>query len=142
MRRYDLSLPTAIRAHNRSNPSERISREAVRKYVGSALDERNGTLVAKPHDRLLRVMKFPTAKGIVDLEVRDSRSAQRIGEYWNAVRIWRDTGDETALRRFRGKSIRSGKIAYPFVTDPATLKRLAGVGELHFDSIYEHLGSR
>ncbi len=142
MRRYDLDLATGIRAHNRGNPTERISREAALKYVGSALESRNGRLAARSHDRLLRVMRFPTSTGVIDLEVKDSRSARRISAYWNAVRVYLDTGDESQLRRFRGKSVRSGKRAYPFVTDPETLKRLAYAGELRVDSIYEQFGAK
>lgn len=142
MRRFDLDLATGIRAYNRGNPTEHISREAALKYVGSALESRNGRLVARSHDRLLRVMRFPTATGVIDLEVKDSRSARRIGAYWNAVRVYLETGDEHRLHPFRGKSVRSGKRAYPFITDPATLKRLAYAGELRVDSIYEHFGSK
>lgn len=142
MRRYDLDLTAAVRAHNRSNPPERISREAARRYVGSALTERKGKLVAKPYDRLLRVMEFPTPQGSILLEVRDSRSASRLAAYDNAVKKFLLTGDERPLRRFRGKAIRSGKRSYPFITDPETLIRLEQAGELHFDSIYEQFDAR
>ncbi len=142
MRRYDLDLTAAVRAHNRANPPERISREAARKYVGSALTERKGKLVAKPYDRLLRVMWFPTPQGLIPLEVRDSRSASRLAEYDNAVKTFLATGDDRALRRFRGKAIRSGKRSYPFITDPHVLERLAYAGELRFDSIYEQFDAR
>ncbi len=142
MRRYDLDLTAAVRAHNRTNPPERVSREAVRKYAGSALTERKGKLVAKPYDRLLRVMQFPTPQGLMPLEVRDSRSASRLAQYDNAVKTFLLTGDDRALRPFRGKAIRSGKRGYPFITDPETLTRLGHAGELRFDSIYEQFDAR
>jgi len=142
MRRYDLDLTAAIRAHNHANPPERISREAARKYVGSALTAQKGKLVAKPYDRLLRVMHFPTPTGAIELEVRDSRSASRLAAYNNAVKTFLLTGDETPLRQFRGKDIRSGKRSYPFITDPATLEHLGNAGELRFDSIYEQFAAR
>lgn len=142
MRRDDLDLTAAIRAHNHANPPERISREAARKYVGSALIEKKGKLVAKPYDRLLRVMHFPTPTGAIELEVRDSRSASRLAAYNNAVRTFLLTGEDRALRQFRGKEIRSGKRSYPFITDAETLIRLDQVGELRFDSIYEQFAAR
>jgi hypothetical protein len=142
MRRYGLDDSAAVRAHNRTNPSERITREAVQRYVGSALAERNGKLVAKPYDRLLRVMWFPTERGLIPLEIRDSRSASRLATYDNAVKHFLLTGDERALRPFRGKAIRSGKRSYPFITDPQLLKRLQLADALHFDSIYEQFSAR
>jgi len=142
MRRYDLDLTAAVRAHNRTNPPERISREAVQRYTGTALSKHKGRLVAKPYDRLLRVMWFPTERGLIPLEIHDSRSATRLAEYDNAVKRYQLTGDEGALRRFRGKAIRSGKRSYPFITDPTILERLAYAGELHFDSIYEQVTAR
>lgn len=70
------------------------------------------------------------------MDVTDSRTASRVGTYWNAVDHYLRTGDARPLRAFRGKTIRAGKVALPFVTDPRTLKRLAQVDEVRFESIY------
>jgi hypothetical protein len=142
MRRLDLDLTAALRVHNRSRPGDRLSREAALRHVGSALEADGQRLVAKPYDRQLRVMAIPTPTGHAYVEVRDSRTASRIGEYQNAVKLYRTTGDESALRRFRGKGFRSGKQFYPFVTDPATLRRVLLADPLRYDSIYEQFGTR
>ena len=74
------------------------ARSALRKL-------RNGRWAAKPHDRLLRVLVIPTWKGLSEIGVRDSRHASLLGRYWTAVDRYRDTGDASALREFRGKHI-------------------------------------
>ena len=120
----------------------RAAREAgttartVRKYVGRALTERGGRLVAKPSDGLVRRMRFLSARGRTDLTVRSSRTASRIADYWAAVDHYLKTGDPRWLRPFRGKSIRAEKLGHPFITDPKTLSRLATAGEVAFEDLY------
>ena len=53
-----------------------------------------------------------------------------------AVHTYLTTGDRRALRQFRGKHIRTGKVAYPFITDGKTLERLAFAGEVSFEDLY------
>jgi hypothetical protein len=62
-----------------------------------------------------------------------------VAHYWNAVRTYLRTGDQRALRPFRGKALRVDKIAYPFITDPRTLERLYQAGEVAFEDIYAHV---
>jgi hypothetical protein len=139
MRRENTDLTRATRIFNEQNPTTPISPRAVQRHVGSALQKRSGRWQAKPYDRFARTVRFITPRGVIPLDVRDSRSATRVAEHWNAVRRFIETGDERPLRRFRGKSVTSNKLAYPFVTDLETLKRLANVGELRFDTLYEAL---
>jgi hypothetical protein len=137
MRREGRSLAAAIREFNSQNPSSHISPKAVKRYAGAGLAKAGQHLHAKAFDRMLRVILLPTARGRVEIEVKDSRSASRIGAYLNAVKEYLKTGDTSQLRKFRGKYITSNRIQYRFITDPETLERLDEFGELSFDSMYE-----
>ena len=78
------------------------ARSALRKL-------RNGRWVARPNDRLLRVLVIPTRNGLREIGVPDFRQASLLGKYWTAVEQYRDTGDASALREFRGKHIIDAK---------------------------------
>jgi len=69
--------------------------------------------------------------------VRDSRQASRLGKYWTAVERYRDTGDASALREFRGKYIvdTNGK-RERLLTDLRALDRLGSAGVLSFETLY------
>lgn len=113
---------------------------AIKRHAGSALEQTTGGRYrAKKSDRLVRTVRFPTETGSIGLDIRDSRSASRIAAYWNAVKRYLETGDASGLRRFQSKSVRVNKRAYPFITDTATIDRLADAGELGFDDLYEML---
>lgn len=133
MRSDGLSLQAAARASG-------TTVNAIKRHAGPALERtESGRYKAKQSDRLVRSLNFPTETGIIGLDVRDSRSAKRISAYWNAVQRYLETGDDSQLRRFRGKSVRVNKQAHAFITDTATLDRLADAGELSFDDLYELL---
>lgn len=141
MRRTSNSLRSSVAEFNQLHPDSRISPRTVAKYVRPALRKAPQGWRAKPYDRLLRVIRLPTKSGVVELEIRDSRSASKIGEYMNAVRTYLETGDASALRRFRHQSVTSGKVTYRFLTDPKSLDALGAAGVLEFESIYEQLGT-
>ena len=108
----------------------RLARPALRK-------RRNGRWGARKFDRLLRVLPLPSAKGLIDIGVPDSRQATLVGNYWNAVDLYRDTGDSSSLQFFQGKYITDadGRRA-PFITDADELDRLASAGQLSFETLY------
>jgi hypothetical protein len=109
----------------------------VLRYVGSALTkDTSGRYVARARDKLYRPMRFLTANGRIDLDVRDSRTARQIARYMNAVRRYGRTGRDEGLDEFRGKSIRVGGAKYEFVTDLDVLDRLADAGEISFEDLY------
>ena len=54
---------------------------------------------------MLRVLVLPTPSGLAEIATRDSRVATMVGEYWNAVHVFLQTGDDAELARFRGKHI-------------------------------------
>ena len=98
---------------------------------------KNGRWAAKNYDRLLRVLTLPSHKGLIEVGTQDSRQATAIGKYWNAVDLYRDTGDGSALVAFRGTYITDaeGK-RVPLLTDLGELDRLGSAGVLSFESLY------
>jgi hypothetical protein len=98
----------------------------VHRYVGTALKQaRKGSrYTAAAYDRLPRRLNAIISQGPEVVLVRDSRTATKISEHSNAARVYRNTGDTTALEKFRGKSFRASGKTYEFVTDPVILDRL------------------
>src|SRR5262249_23710887 len=103
---------------------------------------KNGRYVATKTDHLLRVLPILMHKGKQEVATRDSRQASLIGSYWSAVQRYLQTGDDSALLKF--KKIRivdaSGK-RHRLLTDLAELSRQASAGVLSFESLYSG-GSR
>jgi hypothetical protein len=109
---------------------QQLARPALRKL-------RNGRWVAKPHDRLLRVLLIPTRKGLREIGVRDSRQASLLGRYWAAIERHRDAGDSSALREYRGKHIVDAKgRRVQLLTNLPELDRLGSAGVLSFETLY------
>ena len=129
MRREKRSLTAAARA-------ERTSPRTVKRYVRSALRQKGPGERSRltPHDRIPRTLNV--VGRTLPVTVRDSRTASRIAEYMNAVRSYRNTGDSSALARFRGKSFQAAGVTYPFITDPAKLDQLADARVLEIEGLY------
>lgn len=132
MRRKKLSLTAAAKA-------ERTRPRTVKRYIRSALRQKRPGERYRPttHDRIPRALQIVTPRRTLPVTVRDSRTASRIGEYMNAVRIYVNTGDSSALARFRGKSFQAGGKTYTFITDPSKLDRLADAGDLASEGLYQ-----
>ncbi len=112
----------------------RLGRPALRKRP-------NGRYKARANDRLLRVLVLPTRGGLREIAVRDSREASQIAEYANAVQRYLQTGDASALRKFRRKRITDATGArVPLLTDLDVLDRLGSAGVLSFESLYAKAG--
>jgi hypothetical protein len=125
------SLRRAARKFDRDPRTiQRLAQPALRKL-------RNGRWAAKPHDKLLRVLTIPSKKGLREVGVRDSLYATVVGDYWNAVDRYRDTGGASALREFRDQYIidANGKRGR-LLTDTRELDRLASAGLLSFETLY------
>jgi hypothetical protein len=131
MRANKISLQQASREFG-------VDPRTVVKRGGTALRKSaTGRYEAKKIDRLLRVLVIPTHDGTRDIAVRGSRRASQLGEYWSAVHKYLQTGDASGVKKFRGQKtwdIDGEQI--PFITDPATLKRLGSAGVFSFESIY------
>jgi hypothetical protein len=109
----------------------RLGRPALRK-------DRSGKWVARPHDRLLRVLVVPTSDGLQEIAVHDSREATKVAEYWDKVeRQQTPPGDASGLRRLRYKTVKlaDGK-RFRLLTDLTELDRLGNAGVFSFESLY------
>ncbi len=115
-----------------------VDPRAVIRLAGSALRKRaNGRYAAKASDRLLRVLVIPTKTGSDEIAVRDSRQATQLAEYWIAVHRYLQTGDASAIEKFRGKRITDASHKrIPLLTNLEELDRLASAGVLSFESLY------
>jgi hypothetical protein len=104
---------------------------------GSALRERNGRYIATRSDRLLRVITILTVDGKKEIATVDSEQASLAGSHWAAVQRYLQTGERSAVSRFRGQRIvdASGK-RHLLMTDLAEINRQAAAGVLSFESMY------
>jgi hypothetical protein len=112
----------------------------VRDWMSSALRKNaNGQYTAKPRDRLLRILRLPSAKGpsLIEVATRDSREAALNSRYWRSVGELSRTGDETVFVRLRRKTMldANGR-RVPLVFDPDVLQLLGDAGSLDFEMIY------
>lgn len=115
-----------------------IDPRVVIRLCGSALHKQpNGRYVAKPSDRLLRVLAVPTMDGIREVALRDSRQSSRLGQYWAAVQRYLQTGDDSTLRTFAGQSIKAvGGQEVELITNLDDLDHLGSAGAFSFESLY------
>ena len=102
-----------------------------------ALRIRNGRYVPTKTDHLLRVLNALTVEGKKEIATRDSEQASLVGGHWAAVQRYLQTGDDSALLRFKGKKVTdAGRKRYLLLTDLKELDRLASAGVLSFESMY------
>ena len=78
-------------------------------------------------------MRILTTKGVEDVDLLTPRARSTVGRYWNAVQRFLYTGETDDLEAFRGIRIRGRRL----LTDPDEIERLARIGELDVDDIYE-----
>jgi hypothetical protein len=108
----------------------RRGRSALRKLP-------NGRYATKADDRIVRVLVLPTPTGLIEVAVRDSRDASQVGQYWDSVDKYLQTGDASGLQKFEGKIIiDSDGQRVPLLTDTEELDRLGSAGVLSFESVY------
>lgn len=131
MRSGKVSLTQAAR-------EARVSPRTVTKWGKSALRKgKSGKYVVKKNDTLLRVLSIPTPDGTRSIALRGSKQASLLGEYWNAVHRYLQTGDASKLKEFRGQTLKDASgVDVPLLVDPAALNRLGSAGVLSFESLY------
>jgi catechol 2,3-dioxygenase-like lactoylglutathione lyase family enzyme len=115
----------------------RTTPRTIQKYARKAIRRREGTYHALPTDQMRRPMRVLTEQGVTVADVKSSRTASRLARYWGAVDYYLRTGDRARLRRYEGKRLRAGGHLFEFITDPDLLARLAEVGEVRFEDLYE-----
>ena len=114
-----------------------IASRSVVDHGRPAIRKKNGRYVATKTDRLLRVVSVLKAKGRMEIATRDSRQASLIGSHWAAVQRYLQTGDDSALLKFKKTRVidASGK-HHRLLTDLKELVRQASAGVLSFESMY------
>jgi hypothetical protein len=110
--------------------------KTMRKFAPGAVELHGSRYIVTPSDRLPRHMRMLTPQGEVVVRTTSSRTATRIADYNNAIRIYVMTGDPSGLARFKGKTVRSGGQVYEFATDRRTIDRHVRAGAVHFVDIY------
>ncbi len=132
MREGGTSLQQAAR-------EQALTSRTVLRWAKSALRRLpNGRYVARPADRLLRVLVVPAEDGLREVAVRHSYGGAVVADYSNAVQRFLSRGDSTALRNFAGTSILDADgVSVPLLTDLDALTRLGNAGVLSFESIYK-----
>jgi hypothetical protein len=127
MREEGLSLSKAARRAG-TTPG------AVVRHAGSALDLTGSRYQARVSDRLLRVMTVLGEDGVEhEVVVRGSRVASLVGAHWSAVGHYLKTGDDSRLRRLKGKRVAGVELE----TDPTAIDLWERRGELEIEDIYE-----
>jgi len=128
--RNGMSLPKASKEFG-------IASSIVAELGHPALRKRNDRYVATKTDRLLRVLTILSIKGKNVIATRDSRQASLVGGHWAAVQRYLQTGDDSALLKFKGTRVTdaSGK-RHLLLTNLEELNRLASAGVLSFESLY------
>lgn len=131
MRREHLSLAAACRL-------EHIKPATFLRHVGSAVrqDKPGGRFYTTKGDRFKRSLQIPTALGPTAIPVYGIKDARKVSEYLNAIGAYLRTGDETKLRRFKGKTLKIRGQKIDLITDPATLTARAEEDALHLDQLY------
>ena len=115
----------------------RTDPRTVLRHAGVAFRKEGGRWAARPFDRIPREMTVLTPSGPLEVTVRDSRTASLLAEHANAVRAYRDSGDEEPLRKLGRRRVQIRGEPVVLETDPVRLDRLAAGGELHYE-LYRH----
>jgi hypothetical protein len=78
-------------------------------------------------------MRILTVDGVEDVLIRTDKAASVLGQHWNAVQRLLYTGDDSRLKQFRRTKVAGRRL----LTDPDEIERLASIGDLSFEDIYE-----
>lgn len=78
-------------------------------------------------------MRILTTTGVEVVDVNEPGTASVVGGYWNAVRAFLGTGDESTLAPYTGVAIEGSVLE----TDPDGIEAFDAEGQLDFREIYE-----
>ncbi|MGP6220502.1 helix-turn-helix transcriptional regulator [Caldiplasma sukawensis] len=101
-----------------------ISPETVIKHTG-AFKKVNGKWIAKSQDRISRLMSIYENGKQLWIELRDSRTASKIGKYNSAVNQFLRTGDIDVLKPFKKPFKDARGKEHRFETNPDKLYEIA-----------------
>lgn len=117
MRQNRESLARASRNHD-------ISPETVKRYTG-AFEKRGNRWIAKSTDRLSRGMAIVENGRLSYVEVKSSKDATKISQYFHALDEYRKTGKRDVLDKFKGRYVTDdkGQRHYFDIDDPKQILR-------------------
>jgi hypothetical protein len=135
MRRGE-SLAAACRA-------EHIKPQTLLRHVGKAVlhDKPGGRYRVARTDTLPRDLEVQTPDGPVHVSAKGIKAAREFAAHANAIAHFNRTGDESRLKRFKGKTFKVGRKRYEFLTDPDALMVLADADALP-ESLYTSFTGR
>jgi hypothetical protein len=135
MRRGE-SLAAACRA-------EHIKPQTLLRHVGNALrhDKPGGRYRVARTDTLRRDLEVQTPDGPIHVSAKGIKAAREFAVHANAIAHFNRTGDESRLKRFKGKTFKVGRKRYEFLTDPDALMVLADADALP-ESLYTSFTGR
>jgi hypothetical protein len=130
------SLAAACRA-------EHIKPQTFLRHVGNAVrhDKAGGRYRVARADTLRRDLEVQTSGGPVHVKVKGIRAAREFSAHANAIAHFNRTGDESRLKRFKGRTFKVGRKRYEFLTDPDALMVLADADALP-ESLYSSFTGR
>lgn len=125
-RKIALEVLTEARQANKSlsqiASEKHISPKTVIRHT-NAFKKKDGLWTAKKCDRIHRTMIIYEDGKETSIEVNDSRTASIIGEYHNAVKEYLNTGNNSALKKFKRRKItdiKGDKHSFEIDTDAIT----------------------
>jgi hypothetical protein len=133
-----LSLKAVAESRRRRISLERAavevgtSIEAIQWYAPEAVYREGGRLRVRPADRVLRDLHVPSNGQLVSIDVRGSRKASEVSDYYNAVYRYLEYNEPEHLQRFEGKTV----AGVPYETDTAVLEEMWRRGDLSVEDIY------
>lgn len=82
-----------------------LSKSQTLKYLGRAVKKKSGKWIPNTRDTIQRSMHIYEKGSVRSIVVTNSDDAQYIGEYYNAVRKYLETGDKELLKPFKRRTI-------------------------------------
>jgi hypothetical protein len=130
------SLAAACRA-------EHIKPQTLLRHVGNAVrhDKPGGRYRVARTDTLRRDLEVQTPDGPVYVSAKGIKVAREFADHANAIAHFNRTGDESRLKRFKGKTFKAGRKRHEFLTDPDALMVLADADALP-ESLYTSFTGR
>lgn len=125
-REKSLEVVSDVRRNNKSLSQackdKGISPKSVLKNT-NAFKKNGNRWVTKSYDKVSRVMWIISDGKRVSVEIKDSRTASRIGKYHNAIKKYLNTGDASELEKFAGKTVKDAQgNTYVFETDTEAIE--------------------
>ncbi len=121
----------------KTRPKNSGARTNKRRGRSEIQKRRSKQPVRKTKKKIVRIPSREGTRAVTIRVSRYSRQASVLGQYWNAVHHYLQTGDASRLKKFRGKYITDvHRVRFPLLTDPDELDRLGSAGVLSFESLY------